>query len=509
MNRRKFIGLSLLGFCTLFVVGVLKRGVYKRRLGGKIRPSGTTRLPNILLITADDFGPHMGCYGNEPALTPNLDQLSKDGTLFREAYVTQASCSSSRSSIFTGLYPHQNGQIGLSHHGYSMSDGLSTLPKILKKSNYHTGIIGKIHVAPKAALPFDLSTERKNKNSWFFKVLSKLGLQDRKTNYYVEKMAKVADKFLHEETSKPFFLVMSYSDPHRIGTTFAKQVKDIPKGVLETGDVVPFDFLGLDTPEIREDMAGYYNSVARLDYGVGLLLDALERSGHTENTMVIFIGDHGPPFTRAKTTCYEAGLKIPFLLKWPKLARRGVVNNALVSTVDIFPTVLEAIGAEHDSSLVGNSLLKLLSGKEEAWREHLCAEYTSHNWSGYFPRRCIRNERYKLIVNLLAGKTNPIEEVEGCPAWEASRLPEYQNSDVRRAYDTYHQPPAEELYDLQEDPIEFKNLAGGDEYKAIQDLLRKQLLQWRKLTKDPLLDSDTFAALTNEHEGPRKTGTES
>ncbi len=435
--------------------------------------------PNILLITADDLGPQLGCYGDERARTPNLDRLAAEGVRFEFAYVTQASCSPSRSSIFTGLYPHQNGQIGLSHHGYSMRPGMQTLPAILKRAGYRTGVIGKVHVAPGSALPFDF----KHTNV-------------RKTRD-VGGVAEAARVFIDRSANEPFFLMVNYMDPHR---PLTHQVKGVPAEPFGPDDVVPFPFLGIDTPKVRTEVAGYYNCTTRVDVGVGLLLDALAKTGRAKETFVIFIGDHGPPFTRGKTTCYEAGLRIPFLVRWPGHAAGGQVRKELVSTVDILPTVMDAAGLSALPDLAGASLTKLLAEQKIAWRETLCAEYTAHLPASYFPRRSIRDSRYKLILNLVPDRPNPIKGVDGCAGWAASRESQFNATSARKAFDTYHRPPAVELYDLQKDPVEFKNLAGKTELRETQERLRRQLRAWREETNDPLLDPKELAASTRWHD---------
>ena len=480
INRRKFFSLLVAGLSASVAV---KQLLTSRRSKGQLGEGH----PNVLLITADDLGPYLGCYGDKQARTPNLDKLASEGVRFENGYVTQASCSPSRSSIFTGIYPHQNGQIGLSHLGYSMHEGVLTLPAVLKQAGYRTGAIGKVHVKPRALLPFDF---RGNWRSRLPKLQRKLGLigNHEGTDRDVPLMAKLASDFIREGAGEPFFLLVSYFDPHK---PWLDRVRGIPERLLEPDEVESFDFLGIDTPELRQQLTSYYNCVARVDYGVGLLLETLEKAGYADDTLVIFIGDHGPAFARAKKTCYEAGLRIPFLLRWSGQIKGGMVSSALVSTVDIFPTVLETVGIGLDAPLVGQSLLKLARGKPVTWRETLCAEFTTHEPEDFFPMRCIRDGRYKLIANLLPDSTNPGARM---PV-EESQLSEF----ARLVYDRYRCPPAEELYDLQEDPTEFNNLAGREQYKGIQERLRSQLLQWREQTDDPLLDPDSLAALTRQH----------
>jgi N-sulfoglucosamine sulfohydrolase len=125
-------------------------------------------------------------------------------------------------------------------------------------------------------------------------------------------------------------------------------------------------------------MAGYYNGVSRLDAGIGMLLNKVTQLGLANNTMVIFIGDHGPGFARAKLTCYEAGLRVPLMVRWPGRISPNRVNDSLVSSVDILPTVLQAAGVNIPQNLAGRSLMQLFQGNKTGWRGLLFAEYTSH-----------------------------------------------------------------------------------------------------------------------------------
>ena len=462
------------GFCRSLVGGAAALAAGSAR--GARPPSG----PNILFITTDDLGPQLGCYGDTIARTPNLDAFARDGVRFTCAYVTQASCSPSRSSMFTGLYPHQNGQIGLAHLGYSMREGLATLPALLKQAGYFNGVIGKVHVNPGASIPFEFK-----------------GTPHGKTRD-VRQVASSAAEFFDRAGDRPFFLMANYFDPHR---PLVEQVKGVPARPYGPDDVEPFGFLaGVDTQKVRREVAGYYDCVARIDVGIGLLMQELRRSGRYEDTLVIFIGDHGPPFTRGKTTCYEAGLHIPCIAHWPGLSADGQVSDALVSTVDIMPTILHAVGIPIPLGLAGRSLLPLIQGHAPPWRETLCAEYTTHHPGGYFPRRSIRDRSHKLIANLTPDRPNPIKNVDGCAAFAASQQAAYAGTLTRRVMDRHARPPAIELYDLQADPHELDNLAGRAEVSHIQDRLTQALHQWRRETDDPLLDPRELARLTALHD---------
>lgn len=435
------------------------------------------RRPNVLLITADDLGLQLSCYGETAIKTPNLDALARRSTLFEVAYVTQASCSPSRSSMFTGLYPHATGQYGLTGAGFELHPPLRerTIPALLKRAGYRTGIIGKLHVAPEDSFPFD----------------ERLRADTRDVRSVAEKI----EPFLQDE-SGPFFLMVNYSDPHARRAnrqsrewSFPDQWKGLPEEPKQIGEIPPFPFQKIDSPEQIKRTTGYYNTVLRLDVGVGLLLDALEQAGHADDTLILFVGDHGPPFARGKTTCYEAGLRVPFLVSWPGVSK-PMRSRAMASTVDLLPTILDAVGAEIPEGLHGRSLRPVVSDADGNWRESLAAEFHYHGSRPFYPRRAIRDQRYKLIHNLRAGEAKPSTGIDGDTAYRQSQQSKYENTEVRRAFDTFADPPEFELYDLQSDPWEFRNLAENPERAGELARLREALRAWREETDDPLLTEE-------------------
>ena len=448
--------------------------------------------PNILLIVSEDNGPELGCYGNVYARTPNLDKLADEGIRFNRAFVAQAGCSQSRASFLTGLYPHQHGQIGLATWGFRMyREDTPNLPRSLKAAGYRTGIIGKLHINPESAFPFDfheIPTANFNR-----KVLS---------NY-----ANYAGTFF-QAGDEPFFLSVNYPDAH---DPWIRQVDGLPKSPQTGSEVKAMAYMGIDPPEMREMVADYYNCISRLDSLIGDLLSTLERSGKAENTIVIYIGDHGADMLRGKRTSYEGGVRVPMIMRWPSQIKPHV-EEALVSTVDILPTVLEAAKASPVAGLPGRSLQPLMSGEPVTWRNYLFTEYHTHAAApNYHPQRAVRNDRYKLIENLLPDTLNPdyantIRKLEadatsrGEKGFSGGLHNAIANAtaEVVAAYALMETPPRYELYDLQNDPYEFHNLATSPEYAATLVDLQDQLTHWREQTKDPLLDPKSLQRLTAE-----------
>lgn len=439
--------------------------------------------PNILFMTADDLGVEIGCYGDQTATTPNMDRLANEGVKFTRAYVTQASCSSSRSSMLTGLYPHTNGQVGLSHRGYRMfRDDIPTLPKELKSAGYFTGVIGKIHIAPESSFPFDY----------------------RRINYPeardAELVAERFGEFLELAGRRPWFMMLNFTDPHH---PLLNDFKGRPKTKVTPDDVTVFPWLRrsfqkmftvqTDPAGMQHEIAGYYNSINRLDEAVGLVLDRLQRSGESDNTLVVLIGDHGAPLPGAKLSCYEAGARIPFLLRWPGRADPGSDATALVSTVDLMPTFLDAAARPRGDGGQGRSLLPLLDGGTDDWRTTLATEFTSHLGYGYLPTRSVRDDRFKLIVNYLNSSAIQSVTIDG--------------KTIQQLFPMSTDRPHFELYDLLVDPYEQHNLVDQSP-EHVQNMLEK-LEAWQRATDDPLRSHDYLLELTRQHVGMEKqyTGT--
>jgi N-sulfoglucosamine sulfohydrolase len=444
-------------------------------------PAEKSARMNVLLMIGGDLGKTVGCYGDRQARTPNMDQLASEGMRFENAWVAQSSCSSSRSSIYTGLFPHQNGQLHLAHVPGStqMHPGVLTLPALLKGSGYRTGLIGKFHVRPEELFPWDKYVDNQT-----------VGEVRNPANF-----AREAETFLREcGTTQPFCLTVAFIDPH---FPIPDQVAGVPQKPLRPGQVPPMPWVDVHTSAVLERTSRYYNSVTRVDAAMGLVLEKLRQAGRDKDTVVIVIGDNGPPFTRGKTTCYEAGLRTPFLVRWPGRAQSAATSKALISTVDILPTILDLAGVQPPKGLAGASLVPLLEGHEQGWRKTLFGEFTAHVTKDYFPRRAVRDEHYKLIHNLLANeRANRVDGVDSCPAFGAALRGEGVTSATQRAFQTYRQPPEFELYDLEKDPNEFTNLAGQPQYASVEQKLKSQLEEWQKKTDDPLLDRQKLRALT-------------
>ena len=453
--------------------------------------------PNILLIVSEDNGPELGCYGDRSARTPHLDRLASEGLRFARAYVPQSGCSQSRASFLTGLYPHQHGQIGLATWGFRLyHQDTPNLPRRLKAAGYRTGIIGKLHINPASAFPFD------------YHEIPSANFQRKALGDY----ARYAGAFINAADS-PFFLSVNYPDAH---DPWIRQVDGLPKKPQTGDDVQIMTYMGLDSSPFRELVADYYNCMSRLDSLVGDLLQVLEQSGRADNTIVIYIGDHGADMLRGKRTCYEGGLRIPMLIRWPgRIAPQ--VRSELVSTLDLMPTLLQAAGATAVKNLPGAALQPLFQPGDTQWRTHFFAEYHTHAAApNYFPQRCVRGPRYKLIESLLPNTIHPdyaktITKLHGDYAEQSYQEPldlkaviSNSRPEVRAAYQLMRRPPRFQLYDLQNDPHEFRNLAEDPSYAEVLADLQQRLTQWRSDSRDPLRDAKKLRQLTAEVRSVKK-----
>lgn len=444
--------------------------------------------PNVLLIISEDNGLQFGCYGDRTVPTPSVDAFAATGIRFQRAYVTQAVCSPSRASIYTGLYPHQHGQIGLATHQFTMVGDVPTLPKLMQTAGYRTGLIGKLHVLPESAFPYHFRFDDKEVVSF--------GHRD------VKRTAEEAHKFMTAGEA-PFCLTVCFADAH---LPFLRQEHGLPASPISAGAVKTPSGVGVDTLRLREQVADYYNCVSRLDTGIGYLLEELERSGKAKNTLVIYVGDHGPQFGRGKVTSYEMGLRVPLIIRDPDRTLPADSRNEMVSTVDLLPTILDVTGVNGPTKLPGKSLVPLLSSPDPEFRKFVFAEWnTSHAWptpSLMFPQRSVSDGRFKLIRNLLGEGPNPAEEyyttqaivTTGATQDEINAAAEH----IRTAYATWRRAPAVELYDLFHDPNELDNLAERDDHVEFRRRLMNALDEWRHDTNDPLLDAEKLRMLMDE-----------
>lgn len=427
---------------------------------------------NVLLIITDDQGLDLGAYGNPSLRTPNIDKLASRGTLFTDAFSAVSSCSPSRAVILSGLYAHSNGMYGLAHdvHNQHLLPWVETLPGWLAASGYRTALVGKKHILPDSALPFDAELA-----------------PEQPGNRDVAFMAEEARQFIAAEAKRPFFVVVGFSDPHRAAENFgnARAWPSVERMTYDPKDVTIPSHLP-DLPEVRQDLAQYYESISRLDSGVGMLLEALRTTGHAEDTLIIYLSDNGRPFPGAKTTLYDAGIHLPLIVALPG-QKKGVRNEAMASWIDIAPTVLEWTRANGPSKykLPGRSLLAILDQAQPRGWDRIFASHGFHEIHQYYPMRAIRTREFKYIANLAAPLTYPVAgDIQSSPSWRAIESRPSAGLGGRTLAAFLHRP-AEELYELSKDPHEVQNIATDPAYADVLRRMRTELAEFRTRTRDP------------------------
>ena len=473
---------------------------------------GASPKRNIVVFVTDDQSPDMGVYGNPVVKTPNMDRLAEAGTRFTNAFCTTASCSASRSVILTGLFNHANGQYGHQHsyHKFSAFDNIVSLPLYLEHAGYRTARCGKYHVAPEVVFHFETVIPGSGRND--------------------VQLAENCRRFLNEESGKPFFLYFATFDPHRSGQ-YADELPQRPNrfgnpppgksfaGVKEVRyspeKVILPPFLP-DTAAARAEVAQYYESISRIDQGLGRLIEILKAAGKWDDTLIVYLSDHGMAFPGAKTTLYEGGMRVPLLVRNPYAARRGVVNDAMISWVDLVPTILDFAGILdpatgtvkqevldrippnhlrkdpqntgkiHPGSFHGRSFLPVLGQEHPKGWDEVYASHTFHEITMYYPMRVVHERRYKLIWNIADPLPFPFaSDLWAAPTWQAQFKQGMDAPYGPWTVGSYIHRPKFQLFDLKTDPLEAKNLAGDPDYAELLERLKAKLKAFEKRTADP------------------------
>jgi N-sulfoglucosamine sulfohydrolase len=431
--------------------------------------------PNVVLIIADDMAwDDCGAFGNPKVRTPNIDKLAREGLRFDRAFVTASSCSPSRASLLTGRYPHSTDAEELH---WPLPPEQVTFVDQLRASGYWTAAAGKWHLGDAAKQKFDLVREADP--AGFL-----LGTEDAKARMTARGSGAAqsgCDQWVpvlrERPKDRPFFLWLAALDPHR----------DYREGAIpephRPQDVVVPPYLP-DVPEVRRDLALYYDEIGRLDHYVGEVLAELDRQGVAGDTLVLFLSDNGRPFPRCKTTLYDSGIRTPLIARWPGHVAPGSRCGSLISTIDISPTVLKLAGVEPGPSLQGKDLSPLLRDPQAKVRDLIFAE---RNWHDYAARgRAARSEKYKYIRNDDGDRplTPPADAVRS-PTFVAMRRLRDQGKLTPEQRVCFERPrPAEELYDVDADPNELNNLAGDPRYAEVLADMRRALSGWGRETDD-------------------------
>ncbi len=425
--------------------------------------AATPPRPNILYLHSHDTGRYIQPYGYSVP-SPNLQKLADQGFLFRQAFDAAPTCSPSRAALLTGQCPHQNGMLGLAHRGFSLHDYKRHLLHWLRPRGYHSTLIGVQHIAKQAAT---------------------IGYDDvvATNGVHVAEVAPAARYFLKRPPDRPFFLDVGFFETHR---EFHKPgPREDPRFTEPPATVA-------DTPFTRQDMAAFHASARVLDEGVGAVLEALESAGLAQNTLVISTTDHGISFPGMKCNLTVHGTSVYLILRGPGGFTGGKVSNAMVSHLDLYPTVCELLNIEKPSWLEGKSLLPLVRGDVPEIHEELFAEVNYH--AAYEPKRAARTDRFNYIRHF-GDKRTPV--LPNCDDSLSKDL--WLNNGWRE-----QAVPRELLFDSLFDPNETRNVVNDPAYAPVLADMRKRLDSWMQRTNDPLLNGPVnppAGAVVNDPDG--------
>lgn len=437
--------------------------------------------PNILFITMDDMNwDSMGAYGCKvPDITPHMDSLAEDGMRFEYAYNQTSSCVPSRNTYQTGRYPHTTGVLSF----FNVDVDFQTLPELLREAGYQTGCINKAR---------DTSITNDFDKYWdYVKILK--GGDKRGAPTYSTHLNEFLDTV--GDSGRPFYCVVNIADPHKPFYDDPAGVKQgfnkfAPSRRYEVEDVEIPGFLP-ENPEIHEEICNYYNSVKRGDDCVGAILETIRERGYGDNTVVIFISDHGMPLPFAKSSLYADGLRTPWVIKWPGKVEDGRVDSThLVSAIDFMPTVLDIAQLQHPEGIQGKSVLPAIMGKPVDGLDQVYAEFNDNAGGLTFPMRAIHTRRYNYVFNAWGTGNHTFTSAA---TWHKSEgvMKRLAKSDpeVAKRYNFLKHRCVEEFYDLEKDPFALNNLIGNPDYEEVVDSMRASMEAWLRETDDYVLEA--------------------
>lgn len=411
-----------------------------------------TARPNIILFLSDDHGyADSGVYGDPVVKTPNIDKLATQSMRFTRAYAGSPLCVPSRCVIQSGLMPCRNGAHSF---GTGIKEGVKLMPDYFRELGYHTVHVGKWHHGNASQPVYDVKSADLN---------------------------KALDTLASHDKAKPLLLVICTKRPHLPWPD--NKGYDLDKIKL------PPNFV--DTPATRKCRAQYYTDVTEMDKFLGQVIQAMKTNGFEDNSLLMYTSDQGANWPFAKWCVYDAGLRVPFMVRWPGHIKPRTVTDAMVSFADILPTFIQAAGGKQPANIDGRGFLDLLTGKTNKHRDGVFGTHTGYatgfnGINNHSPARTIINRTHQYILNLDSGR--PFDtHITGCrPSsrwyvafWDS--WVEKANTDpaAKALVDAYRHRPVEELYDLAADPYERKNLADDPKYAELKESLSKQLAQWR------------------------------
>lgn len=417
-----------------------------------------TRPPDIVVFISDDHGVlDSTVYGASDVETPSMDRLAKAGLTFDRAFVASPSCAPSRAALLTGLMPARNG--AEANHSKPRPD-LRTLPAYLQALGYEVVAFGKVaHYKYTADYGFDHFAHD--------------------TFHDDVAIARGIEWLRRRKPGKPLCILFGTNWPHvpwpEGGEGAATPVRRVPP-------------THVDTPQTREMRAKYHAAVRRMDRELGEVYDAA-REVLGPDTFFLFSADHGAQWPFAKWTLYDAGIRTPMIAVWPGKVAAGARTDAMVSWVDLLPTLIEVGGGQVPPGLDGRSFAGVLLGKAATHRDRIFTTHTSDPPMNVYPMRSVRTADWKYIRNLQPDRTFTThidrgKPVDGAGYFASWREKAATDPAAAAVVARYHQRPAEELYDLRADPEELRNLAGDPRHAERLRTLRAEMDAWMAASGD-------------------------
>ncbi|WP_366182543.1 sulfatase [Flavobacterium ovatum] len=395
--------------------------------------------PNILWINSDDLGVELGCYGNKDVKTPHIDQLAKQGALYKNAYATAPVCSTSRSSMITGMYPPAiNCQDHRTINMTMLPDGIEPITTYFKNAGYFCS----------------------NGSS---ADLNKKGKED--FNFLNKNLFDGTD-WRQRAKGQAFFAQIQIKQPHR------PFVRDLKNPIDPKSVTLPACYP--DYPLLKADWALYLESIQDADRQVGEIMERLEKDGLLENTIIFFFGDNGRPHLRDKQFLYEGGLKVPLIVRYPKLLKAGKIDQQVVSLIDVTATSLALSNIEVPKHIQGNIFL----GKNSSKRKYVYG-FRDRTGDAIENMRSITDGRYKLIWNRTPDRSwmqlTSYKKLE-YPAFALYHYL-YEKGELKAPFNQFmaDTKPEVELFDLKKDPMEFNNLENSAKHQKIKSVLLSKL----------------------------------
>lgn len=415
------------------------------------------RKPNILWLIAEDMSPDLGCYGAKHVRTPVLDQLAADGVRYTRMFTTAPVCSPSRSAFCTGMYQTTIGAHNHRAHrddGYQLPEGVKVITDWLRESGYFTDDL--------ISLPPSCGFKGEGKTDWNFTYAGKPFDSTRWEDL---------------KTHQPFYAQLNFHETHRA----YKAPPHCDPAKIDIPPIYP------DHPVTRADWAKYLDSATELDRKIGLVLKQLQADGLADDTIVLFMSDHGESHVRGKQFCYDDGLRIPLIIRWaknfpaPKHFKPGTVDDRLLMAIDLAPTFLDIAGHAKPAKMQGQIFL---GDKAEAPRQYVFAARDRCDET-VFRFRTVRDARYRYIRNFTPERpfmqANNYKE-KMYPVWNLIKQlgKEDKLTPWQKAFYLAPRMPAEELYDMNADPWSMTNLAGSEkpEHQAARKRLAGVLEKW-------------------------------